>query len=208
MLSDLMRKPVLILNASYEPLSISSGRRALKLIMKGAAVALETHENIPVYRKTMWDEETGDYVDIRFDLPSVVKLTTYRNVPVRVQIFTRTNVYNRDGYKCQYCGVKYSHNDLTLDHVFPQSKGGKNTFENVVAACQPCNRLKGDRLLEEVIWYPGDFPVKAMRGQQMKLIHPPRQVTIHTCREILRNKGKEDPKWRKYLYFSSDSWIA
>ncbi len=72
-------------------------------------------------------------------LPSVVSLKEYVK-PARHPAFTRFNVFLRDKFQCQYCG---SRDDLTFDHVIPRSKGGRTTWENVVAACAPCNLRKG-----------------------------------------------------------------
>lgn len=190
-MSNLMTKPCLVLNASYEPLSIASTKRALKLITKGAAISLESNDDLVIYTSRMWDEMTGDYIDVDIKLPSVIKLVRYRNIPMRVQVLSRKNIYIRDQFTCQYCNVQFSYSALTLDHVHPQSKGGKNSYENLVSACSPCNKRKGDKLLSEL--------------KDMKLLRQPKAVTMHTSREILRNVGKSDPKWRKYLYYSSDA---
>src|ERR1039458_2507358 len=115
---NLMRKPVLQLNASYEPLRIIAARRALTLITKGVAV-VEVPTSTIVY--------PGIY------LPSVIRLRTYRHVPIRMQVMSRKNILLRDGGRCMYCGQRSD--ELTLDHVIPRSRGGQNTWENLVACC-------------------------------------------------------------------------
>jgi endo-1,4-beta-D-glucanase Y len=187
-MSNLLNQPVLILNASYEPLSIANAKRAVKLIMKGVAKAEENREEI-VYSHKMWDENNGDFVDVNFYLPSVVRLLSYRNIPIRIHIVSRKNIYARDRHLCCYCTKKFSPKNLTLDHVIPKSKGGKDTYENLVTCCLECNQRKGDRLLGDI--------------KDMKLHFNPKAVTIHTRRDILRNMGAEDPLWRKYLYYDN-----
>ena len=87
-------------------------------------------------------------------LPSVVSLKTYVK-PTRIPAFTRFNVFLRDRFTCQYCGAR---EDLTFDHVIPRSKGGQTTWENVVAACSPCNLRKSDRLPREADMIPRQEP--------------------------------------------------
>jgi 5-methylcytosine-specific restriction endonuclease McrA len=188
-MSNMCQKPVLILNSAYEPLSICSVKRAMKLIVKGAARAEESHEQ-KFYTGKMWDERTGDMVLVDFFLPSVIRLLEYRFIPIRTQIVTRKNIFNRDKNTCQYCGVVFATRNLTLDHVIPRARGGKNTWENLATSCMSCNKRKGDKMLNEL--------------KDMKLKHQPQPVNSHTSRFILRNIGDGDPLWRKYLYFDSN----
>jgi 5-methylcytosine-specific restriction endonuclease McrA len=164
--------PVLVLNATYEAINITSARHALTLIVKGSAIVEESRE-IRVHR---------DYM-----LPSVVRLRNYRRIPSRVQVVSRKNLYARDNYTCQYCGEEFAAKDLTLDHVMPKSRGGMSRWENLVTCCKPCNHRKGDRTPEEA---------------GMVLLRIPRQLTIHTSRGMLRMAGHTEQAWRKYLYFN------
>ncbi len=126
---------VLVLNASYEPLHVTSAKRAITLVQYGIAEVLE--ESADVVRSP----------STTLQVPSVIRLRRYVRRPRRHPIpFNRRNVLRRDFYTCQYCG---SHDDLTLDHVHPRSRGGRHTWENVVAACRECNQRKGNRTLEE-----------------------------------------------------------
>ncbi len=84
-----------------------------------------------------------------FDVPEVVVLRTFDKVPKGGVVFSRRNIYRRDGFKCQYCGAKPGTEELTLDHVLPRSRGGKTTWENCVLACTVCNVRKGNRIPEE-----------------------------------------------------------
>lgn len=127
---------VLVLNASYEPLNVTSVRRAHVLVFKGKAEVIE-HLGKPLR------SATGRYV-----WPHVIRLLSYIRVPKAVQRkISRRALFARDGWRCQYCG---SDGKLTLDHVVPRSRGGQSVWENVVASCAPCNLRKGNRTLEEV----------------------------------------------------------
>lgn len=121
-----------MLNASYEPLNITSWRRAIVLLLKGKAEQLE---------------HNGKYVYADFPLPSVIRLRQYVRVPYTEIALTRKNLLHRDGHSCQYCG--YSGDDLTLDHVIPRSRGGQDTWENIAVACVRCNVKKGNRTPKE-----------------------------------------------------------
>ena len=124
---------VLVLNASYEPLNITTWRRAVVMVLKGKAEGLE-HD--PVRR-------------IREDtlLPTVIRLRHFVRVPYKPLPLTRRNLFHRDGHRCQYCGA--SAEQLSVDHVVPRSRGGLDTWENVTTACLPCNVRKGNRTPRE-----------------------------------------------------------
>lgn len=127
-------KPALVLNASYEPLSVVSARRAIVLALGGKADVIHTSDN--VFRSER----------LAFDVPSVLRLRYYVKVPYgRRSALSRRGVFARDGHRCQYCGGRAE----SIDHVLPKSKGGPHTWENVVAACKRCNTHKRDRLLSE-----------------------------------------------------------
>jgi hypothetical protein len=159
----------------------------MTLIVKGKAKAEEIHENQKFYSGKMWDEKTGELVTVDFYLPSVIRLLEYRYIPIRTQIVTRKNIFNRDKKMCLYCGTVFSERNLTLDHIIPRSRGGKNTWENLATCCMPCNKKKGDKMLYEL--------------KDMKLKVQPKPLNVHTSRFILRNMGDGDPLWRKYLFF-------
>ena len=170
---NLTNVAVLQINASFEPTSFISGKDAARLVAKGAAVIEEARDR-----------------EIRpgFPLPSVIRLTRYANIPHRIQILSRKNLYIRDRYTCQYCGQKPGVQSLDLDHVQPKSRGGRDTWDNLVTSCKTCNRRKADRTPEEA---------------NMPLLSRPRPVTIHTARHLLRSLGESEPVWRKYLYFDN-----
>ena len=127
---------VLVLNASYEPLNVTTVRRAHVLVYKGKAEVIE-HLDQPLR------SATGNFIR-----PHVIRLVTYVRVPRAIQRkISRRALFARDGWRCVYCGT--SGGRLTLDHVVPRSKGGESVWENVVTACGPCNLRKGDRTLEQ-----------------------------------------------------------
>ncbi len=124
----------LVLNASYEPLSVVPARRALVLVLSEKAELL--HATDASFR-SQW---------VTLAEPSVVRLNYYVKVPYQARIgLSRRSVFARDGHRCQYCGGAAEN----IDHIVPRSKGGTHTWENVVAACRPCNNHKQDHLLHE-----------------------------------------------------------
>ena len=183
----LINKAVLVLNASFEPVSITRAKNAIKLLVKGAAVAEEDY-GVEVY--------PGNGQNAPIMLPCVIRLRNYKKIPIRIHQLTRPNIYARDRYLCQYCGAKEGATRiingkpckvvLTLDHILPASRGGPWIWDNLASACQTCNRKKGDRTPEEA---------------NMPLLHIPGRLTIHTSRYLLRLVGlEEDRRWEKYLY--------
>ena len=127
---------VLVLNASYEPLNVTTVRRAHVLVFKGKAEVIEELER-PLHSATS-----------TFPWPHVIRLVQYVRVPRAIQRkISRRALFARDGWRCAYCGS--SSGRLTLDHVVPRSRGGESVWENVVTACAACNHKKGNRLLEE-----------------------------------------------------------
>ena len=174
MASERLQNPVLVLNASYEPINICAARRALVLVLKGVAAAEETSASTVHSARSL----------VR--LPSVIRLLEYRRIPHQTRALSRKNILLRDRNTCQYCGEVLASSELTLDHVVPRSRGGASTWENLVACCHPCNRQKGNQ-----------FPAEA----GMKLMREPRAFNLHTSRHIMRLMGHSDDKWRKYLFY-------
>lgn len=133
--------PVLVLNASLQPLSVIPERRLVVLLSK-QKVAFVSDE----VRKAI--EEGIQARQLLVDEPVIVQLLANVRVPRMVLRPTRANILLRDEETCQYCG-KHSR-DLTLDHVIPRSRGGQSTWENLVACCRACNGRKGNRYLKDV----------------------------------------------------------
>ncbi len=133
----------LALNASYEPLMIVPARRAIRLVLEDKAEVLEEDA-----------QRAFRSVRSHHPFPVVIRLSRYVHVPRRFRRqVTNTFLFARDGYACQYCGRRKrelrDRECLTRDHVVPISRGGRNTWENVVTACSTCNHRKGDRLPRE-----------------------------------------------------------
>ncbi|GBF86249.1 HNH endonuclease [Aphanothece sacrum] len=159
---------VLVLNASYEPLNITSWRRAVVLLLKGKAEQLEDNGQI-LYRD--------------FPFPSVIRLRHYVRVPYKEIPLTRRNILERDRHACQYC--HYKGEQLTLDHVFPRSRGGGDTWENLVAACVRCNVKKGNRTPKEANMILRSQPRRPYSSLHFELVK-------HT-------RGNLNHEWRKYV---------
>lgn len=163
---------VLVLNASYEPLSVVSVRRAVVLLLKEKAEIVEAAE---AYLRA--EHST-------LPVPLVIRLVYFVRIPRSFGLpLSRRTVLARDMYTCQYCGAQPGRALLTIDHVVPRSRGGTTCWENVVTACAPCNRRKGSRTPEEA-HMPG--PRRPVR---------PRYLAITWV------TGTPPPEaWEKYLY--------
>jgi 5-methylcytosine-specific restriction endonuclease McrA len=169
-----MQLPVLVLNATYEPVHVTRVRRALVLMFKGVAQAEEINSaEIHSTSRTL-------------PAPSVIRLLSYRHIPQQTRALSRKNILLRDRYICQFCGRKFPAAELTLDHVFPRSRGGRSSWENLVACCYRCNNRKGDRTPEEA---------------GLRLVRKPRPFTLHTSRQLMRLMANQEEKWRKYLFY-------
>lgn len=164
---------VLVLNANYEPINIATVKRAFSLIVKGVA---HVEASCGIVRAGKYD----------YHIPSVIRLTSYRKIPNFRVSPSRRNIATRDDHVCQYCHKKFDYRDLTLDHIVPRCRGGKSTWDNLVAACFPCNNKKGDRTPEEA---------------GMQLLRKPLSLSIHTNRNLLRQAGKKMNEWQPYLFY-------
>lgn len=172
--------PALVLNAdfrplSYYPLSLWSWQEAVK------AVFLDRVNIVSEY------EHAVRSPSFEMRLPSVVSLKTYVK-PALYPAFTRFNVFLRDRFTCQYCGSKQ---DLTFDHVVPRSRGGQTRWDNVVAACSPCNLAKGSAMPDDAGYRPRQEPYRP------------------TVFELHRNGRLFPPNylhesWMDYLYWDTE----
>jgi 5-methylcytosine-specific restriction endonuclease McrA len=159
---------VLVLNASYEPLNITTWRRAVVLLIKDKAEQVE---------------HNGRCIYAGFPLPTVIRLRHYVQIPYKEIPFTRRNILHRDSYSCQYC--TYTGDELTLDHIIPRSRGGGDSWENIVAACVRCNVRKGNRTPKEA---------------NMPLRHQPRRPYSSLHFEVSKQvKCGRHEEWRKYV---------
>jgi 5-methylcytosine-specific restriction endonuclease McrA len=157
----------LVLNAGYEPLSIVSFRRALVLVLAEKATII-AHGGAPVVSSS-----------VTMPRPSVILLARYVRVPHRrVVPVTRRGVLRRDGFRCAYCGGHAT----TVDHILPRSRGGQDSWENLVACCIRCNNVKGDRTPEEKGW--------VLRAHPITPVGPA---------WVVRGAESRDPSWEEFL---------
>jgi len=144
----------LILNTAYLPIGVLSAERAFVNIFKGSLALVESYED-KVFRS----------INADYPVPSIARTLRTVTRPYVALPLTRENIYKRDEYTCQYCGSRVFDRP-TLDHVVPKSKGGQNTWKNMVTCCFSCNNAKGDSLLEDLGW---DLP-KTYRPNYISLI--------------------------------------
>lgn len=140
----------MLLNATYEPICFVSIKRAVILVLKNKAEIVEQAEGT---RKGVRAE------NVTLPFPVVIRLVSYVRQPYRKHIpLTRRTLLARDNHTCQYCGN--TDRTLTLDHVVPRSRGGRTEWTNIVAACGPCNRRKGNKLTAEARMFPRVTPTR------------------------------------------------
>jgi 5-methylcytosine-specific restriction endonuclease McrA len=130
-----MREKVLVLNQDYQAIGVCSVERAFVLVYLRKAEMVDRLTNKVLHS-----------VRQEFAFPSIIRLFSYVRVPFRRVALSRANIFRRDLFQCVYCG---SRQHLTLDHVVPRSHGGRDTWENLVTACQTCNTKKGNRTPEQ-----------------------------------------------------------
>ncbi len=164
-----MKGHVLVLNQDYSALTICSVQRAVVLVLLRKAELVEAHP-----------ERFVRSPSARFPWPSIVRLKMYARVPYKRILLSRKNILRRDRFRCQYCG---SRDRLTVDHVLPKSRGGLDTWENLVAACTVCNNRKGNHTPEEA---------------RMRLRRKPfRPSHVMFIRDLI---GTVDETWKPYLF--------
>ncbi len=169
----------LLLNATYEPIKIVDWQRAMTLWCQGKVEIVEVH-----------DREVRA-VKFTFRLPSVVRLLRFVRVRVKRDYvpFTRSNIYARDEFTCQYCGGEFESEDLTFDHVIPSAQGGRRTWDNIVTACIECNRKKGARTPQEA---------------GLTLIRTPHKPASTPLLRVVIGLRKTPDSWRNYLYWNTE----
>jgi 5-methylcytosine-specific restriction endonuclease McrA len=159
---------ILVLNTDYLPINVTTFKKAFKLVYKGKAEIVEDEGNIIVTNKKT------------FRKPTVIRLINYVVIPYRKIVLSRENIFKRDGHKCVYCS---SVKNLTIDHVIPKSKGGKNNWDNLVTCCSSCNAKKGDRTPEQA---------------NLKLnVKPSKPHPLYFIYKSYKNRDS----WQQYLMF-------
>lgn len=157
----------LVLNAGYEPLAVVSFRRAVVLVLGGKATVLAAHADEVVSTSS------------RFVRPSVIILRRYVRAPYSTSVpVSRRGVLRRDGHRCVYCGSAAT----TVDHVMPRSRGGLDTWANLVACCVRCNNVKGNRTADEMGW-----------------VMKSRPYTPRGAAWVVKGAEQRDPAWDDFL---------
>jgi 5-methylcytosine-specific restriction endonuclease McrA len=162
---------VLVLNQNFEPLNVCNLERALRLVLTAKAEVLEQRA------------AAVHSVTHAFPAPSVIRLAYQVRRPALPVGLSRRGIFLRDQYTCQYCGTRP--HVLTLDHVLPRSRGGRNTWENLVTACAACNHRKGGRTLSEA---------------RMRLLREPRAPRLPGIRPVAQHMALTIyTEWVPYL---------
>ncbi|MFD2255167.1 HNH endonuclease [Luteolibacter algae] len=187
--------PVLVLNRYWQPVHTCSARRAVHLLCIGHAhvVQVDGEEKFTTHDLGSWighskgivSEEMIHSVRLALLVPKIIVLSIYDSLPRLELKFTRRNVFLRDKFTCQYCLKVLPENKLNLDHVIPRDKGGKTTWENIVASCVKCNTRKANKFPQEANMYPANKPFA------------PRWRPLYGLQE----NGLGDESWAHFLHF-------
>jgi 5-methylcytosine-specific restriction endonuclease McrA len=148
----MINSAVLVLNRNYQPVHVTSVKRAFSLLYQGVAKAIDAQYKLYEFEDWAALSATQDCVTTvnrSIRVPRVLVLSAYEYLPKGRVRFSRLNIYARDHDTCQYCGRTLPRSELNLDHVVPRCDGGKTTWENVVCSCVPCNLKKGGRTPEQ-----------------------------------------------------------
>lgn len=187
--ADPLVLPVLVVNRFFQPVQITSARRAFLLLYGGAALAIdeagEMHD-FPAWRSLpVRDRDHGlPIVGGHLRVPRVLHLRRYERTRRPVIRLSRKNVMLRDAHQCQYCGRRPPVRDLNIDHVQPRSRGGPDSWENLVTACRVCNLRKGWRTPDEAA---------------MRLIKAPAPPRWSTTMQILMGSPSPFEEWAPFL---------
>jgi hypothetical protein len=189
-MTDVLSLPVLVLNRHFEPVQVTTAKRAFVLLYGGTALALD--EEGETYDFDLWrdlpvridDDGLPIVGGVELRVPRVVHLHAYDRTP-RISVrLTRRNLMFRDAHQCQYCGKRPPLRELNIDHVLPRSRGGDDTWENLVTACRVCNLRKGWRTPEEA---------------NMRLARRPFRPKWTMTAQILLGSGWKFKEWEPFL---------
>lgn len=151
MSASVLTRPTLVLNRNWQPVQVATVARALVLLYRETARVVDP-DDYQTYNWDSWarlqprpDELFVQGVGFELRVPEVVTLVKFDRQPRTVVTFSRRNIFRRDRYTCQYCGVQPGSDELTVDHVQPRSRGGVSSWENCVLSCMKCNTVKADR---------------------------------------------------------------
>jgi hypothetical protein len=173
MITNLLSKKVLLLNSSYEPIMVISGKRAILMIVANKADIIEKTEYIIRSSK------------FKLSFPSVVKLRSFIYINFKNIPLTRKNIIKRDNCTCQYCGKVTK--SVTIDHVIPKDKNGKDLWSNLVTACNKCNSRKSNKYLSDT---------------NMELLRKPVKPTY--LYHLQKYVKKDNCLWKPYLFMENN----
>ena len=164
MSGEILNTSVLVLNRFYSPINITTAKRAFTMLFNSIAEVITVEQEgyyaynffswaeFSEYRRYLQDGHEQDWIHtpkLTLLVPRIIRVLQYSKVYRHRIPLTRRNIYYRDNNTCQYCGRMFKTRDLNIDHVVPRSRGGKETWENLVCACITCNIRKGNRLPHE-----------------------------------------------------------
>lgn len=170
-----LQASVLVLNRSYVAVHVVNVRRAMCLVYRNIAEVIHiengqfaNYDFATWCELSLWWQEDESYSDCEFirtvafpvQVPRVVRLIEYDRLPRTTVRFNRRNLFARDDHRCQYCGLRFSTSELSIDHVIPRSRGGGTSWENVVCCCLRCNTKKGGRTPAEARMHLLKLPVR------------------------------------------------
>ena len=168
-----LSRKVLVLNQSYEPLMVIGAKRAIILILSDKSECIANYSDI-IHSQSF-----------SMNLPSIIRINKYIRFFRTDVILNRINILKRDSFTCQYCSKITT--SMTIDHIVPKNKGGKDRWDNLVAACSKCNTKKGNKLLEDI---------------EMKLLKKPKKPNYLFYFKQYINAGVQD-SWKEYLYMKN-----
>jgi 5-methylcytosine-specific restriction endonuclease McrA len=187
--TDCLDLPVLVVNRFFQPVQLTTARRAIVLLFAGSALAID--ETGELYEFSTWRRlpvrEVDDGLPIvggRLRVPRVLHLRRYERIRRPTIRLTRKNLMLRDGHQCQYCARRPPVRDLNIDHVIPRSRGGQDSWENLVTACRMCNLRKGWRTPDEA---------------SMRLIRIPSTPRWSMSMQILMGLPRPFKEWDPFL---------
>lgn len=188
-MGDVLAIPVLVLNRNFEAVQLTTARRAFVLLYGGTAQALD--EDGETYAFDLWrtlpvraNDDVLPIVEGGLRVPRVLHLQRYERTPRLTVRLTRKNLMFRDAHQCQYCGKRPPVRELNIDHVVPRSRGGPDSWENLVTACRVCNLRKGWKTPDEA---------------NMRLARRPFRPKWTTTAQILLSSSSRFKEWEPFL---------
>ena len=185
----MLNLPVLLLNRYFAPVSVTTARRALVLLYGGVGHAVDVAGD--TYDFSDWraqpvrtEDDALPIVGGALRVPRVLHLLRYERTPRASVRLTRSNLMLRDEYQCQYCARRPGQRELNVDHVMPRSRGGEDSWDNLVISCRSCNLKKGRRT-----------PTEA----GMKLLNEPKRPRWSTAKQILLVMREPFEEWQPFL---------